>query len=57
MVVRDGDRGEVGFVGLDAAYFLDGSSVEVNDACFDLQEVPGQGDHSLHPSLPTIRRI
>ena len=57
MVVRDGKRGEVGFVELDAAYFFDGCSVEVNDACFDLHDVPGQGDDSLHPGLPTIRGI
>ena len=27
MVIRDGDRGEVDFVELDAAYFFDGCSV------------------------------
>ena len=57
MVVRDGNRREVGIVDVDAAYLFDGGSVEVNDACFDLQDVPGQGDNSLHPGLPTIRGV
>ena len=57
MVVGDGDRGKVGFVEVDAADFFDGCSVEVDDAFFDFQRIPWQGNDPLNPGLPAIRGV
>jgi hypothetical protein len=54
VVVGDGDRRKVGIVEVDAADFLDGCSVEVDDAIFDFQRISWQGDDPLNPSLPAI---
>ena len=56
-MVGDRDLGKVGFVEADTVDFFHGRSVEVDDAFFDFQYVPGQGDDSLDPRLPTIRRV
>jgi len=56
-MVGNGDRGKVGFVEVDTVDFFDGCSVEVDDAFFNFQCVPGQGDDSLDPRLPTIRGV
>lgn len=57
VVVGDGDLGKVGFVEVDTVDFFDGCSVEMDDTFFDFQYVPGQGDDSLDPALPTIRGV
>jgi hypothetical protein len=56
-VVGDRDLGKVGFVEADTVDLFHGRSVEVDDAFFDFQYVPGQGDDSFDPRLPTIRRV
>ncbi len=54
MVVGDGDWGKVGFIGVDAADFLDGGSVEMDHAFFDFHRIPWQGDDPLNPGLSAV---
>jgi hypothetical protein len=54
VVVGDGEWGKVGFIGVDAADFLDAGSVEMDHAFFDFHRIPWQGDDPLNPGLSAV---